>query len=159
MHSAHLIITDTDICFKCQNQQFKVICAATFLKECKSCTSLLEMLFVPHCMEQNSVLQASWDYAVSNYLNDSVDLKIWAFAACIRPKQGKKWLFICWLVVNKTKPVSSILVHKPYLEIVWGWSYLSEVIFGECWTQFITLIQVKWMAFGYILSTVYVASE
>lgn len=86
---AHLIVTDTDICFKCQNQQFKVVCAATFLQKRKSCTLLLEMLFVPHCMEKHSVLQASWDYAVGNYLNDPVDLKIWAITECIRPKQSK----------------------------------------------------------------------
>lgn len=59
------------------NQQFKLVCAATFLKKQKSHTLVLEMLFVPHCMEQNPVLQASWDYAVGNYLNHPVDLKIW----------------------------------------------------------------------------------
>lgn len=86
-------------------------------------------------MEQNSVLQASWDYAVGNYLNDPVDLKIWAITAFIRPKQGKKWLFICWLIINKVKPASSILVDKPYLKIVWSYSYPSEMICDNCWTQ------------------------
>lgn len=47
---ALVIVTYTDICFKCQNQQFKVACAATFLQKCESCTLLLEMLFVPHCI-------------------------------------------------------------------------------------------------------------
>lgn len=86
VHSSLLTVADTDICFKCQNQQFKVVCAATFFQKCKSYTLLLEMLFVPHCMEQNSIMQAYWDYAVGNYLNDPVHLKIWAIAACIRPK-------------------------------------------------------------------------
>lgn len=48
----------------------------------------LEMLFVPHCTEQNSVLQASWDYDVGNYLNDPVNGKIWSITECIIPKQG-----------------------------------------------------------------------
>ena len=94
------------------------------------------MLFVPHCMEQNSVLQASWDYAVGNYLNDSVDLKVLAITACIRPKQGKKSLFICRLIVNKAKPASGILVHKPYLKIVLSYSYLSEMIWKR-WACFL----------------------
>lgn len=86
-------------------------------------------------MEQNSVLQASWDYAVGDYLNDPVDLKTWAITAFIRPKQGKKWLFTCWLIINKVKPASNILVDKPYLKIVWSYSYLSEMICDNCWTQ------------------------
>lgn len=154
---AHVIITDTNICFKCQNQQFKVVCAATFLKKCKSCTLLLEMLSVPHCVEQNPVLQASWDYAAGSYLNDPVDLKIWAFTACIRPKQGKKWFFICWLIIKANLHQTSYFISHTWKFS--GVSFLSVMIHNNCWKQFITLLHVKWMPFGNILSTVCVASR